>query len=164
MSLKGSGLILRRRPAPFQSTTRVCEHINRVQNCSRKGSPRHPRVEPRAVLSSYDAERGHLTVWTSNQQAFETRAMLAQILKLEENKVRVVAPMSAARSSPRRSCTRRISSCVSPRSSWDGGVIYTGCVTPSRPTGQLLACQLATPATRPRGSLPSGSLILLEPR
>jgi len=49
-------------------------------------------MEPRAVLASYDPGTDYLTVWMSNQQPFDTRLALAEVLHVDENKIRVIAP------------------------------------------------------------------------
>jgi aerobic carbon-monoxide dehydrogenase large subunit len=49
-------------------------------------------MEPRAVLASYDPGTNYLTVWMSNQQPFDTRLALADVLHIPENKIRVIAP------------------------------------------------------------------------
>lgn len=49
-------------------------------------------MEPRAVLASYDPGTDYLTVWMSNQQPFDTRFALADVLHMPENKIRVIAP------------------------------------------------------------------------
>ncbi|HYB04178.1 MAG TPA: xanthine dehydrogenase family protein molybdopterin-binding subunit [Nitrososphaerales archaeon] len=49
-------------------------------------------MEPRAILASYDPGTDYLTVWISNQQPFDTRLALAEVLHMPENKIRVIAP------------------------------------------------------------------------
>ncbi len=49
-------------------------------------------MEPRAILASYDPGTDYLTVWMSNQQPFDTRLALAEVLHMPENKIRVIAP------------------------------------------------------------------------
>lgn len=49
-------------------------------------------MEPRAVLASYDPGTDYLTVWMSNQQPFDTRLALSDVLHMPENKIRVIAP------------------------------------------------------------------------
>jgi carbon-monoxide dehydrogenase large subunit len=49
-------------------------------------------MEPRAVLASYDPGTDYLTVWMGNQQPFDTRLALADVLHMDENKIRVIAP------------------------------------------------------------------------
>ena len=51
----------------------------------------HP-IEGRGVLAAYDEHEDRLTVWSSTQLAHEARALLMQLLRLNENQVRVVAP------------------------------------------------------------------------
>jgi carbon-monoxide dehydrogenase large subunit len=49
-------------------------------------------MEGRGALASYDANEDRLTLWTSTQLAHEVRAFLMQLLRLDENQLRVVAP------------------------------------------------------------------------
>ena len=49
-------------------------------------------MEPRAVLANYDPGTDYLTVWMGNQQPFDTRLALAEVLHMDENKIRVIAP------------------------------------------------------------------------
>ena len=49
-------------------------------------------IEGRGVLASYDVNEDRLTLWNSTQLAHEVRAFLMQLLRLDENQVRVVAP------------------------------------------------------------------------
>lgn len=49
-------------------------------------------MEPRAVLASYDSGTDYLTVWMSNQQPFDSRFALSDVLHIPENKIRVIAP------------------------------------------------------------------------
>ena len=49
-------------------------------------------MEPRAILANYDLGTGVLTAWMGNQQPFETKMAIAETLRHEENKVRVIAP------------------------------------------------------------------------
>jgi len=49
-------------------------------------------IEGRGVLASYDENEDRLTIWTSTQLAHEVRGFLMGLLKLDENRIRVVAP------------------------------------------------------------------------
>jgi carbon-monoxide dehydrogenase large subunit len=49
-------------------------------------------IEGRGALAAYDANEDRLTLWTSTQLAHEVRAFLMQLLNLDENGLRVVAP------------------------------------------------------------------------
>jgi len=49
-------------------------------------------MEGRGALAVYDANEDRLTLWTSTQLAHEVRAFLMQLLRLDENQLRVVAP------------------------------------------------------------------------
>ena len=49
-------------------------------------------LEGRGALAAYDGNEDRLTLWTSTQLAHEARASLMQLLRLDENQLRVVAP------------------------------------------------------------------------
>jgi carbon-monoxide dehydrogenase large subunit len=49
-------------------------------------------MEGRGALAAYDGNEERLTLWTSTQLAHEVRAFLMQLLRLDENALRVVAP------------------------------------------------------------------------
>jgi carbon-monoxide dehydrogenase large subunit len=49
-------------------------------------------LEPRAILASWSAAQGELTVWLSTQAPFRARSELARILDVPETRVRVIAP------------------------------------------------------------------------
>ena len=49
-------------------------------------------IEGRAVLAHYDPIDDRLTVWDSTQESHDVRGFLANLLGLNENQVRVVAP------------------------------------------------------------------------
>jgi aerobic carbon-monoxide dehydrogenase large subunit len=49
-------------------------------------------MEPRNAVASYEQASGFLTVWISTQTPHEARDDLASVLRLPENKVRVIAP------------------------------------------------------------------------
>jgi carbon-monoxide dehydrogenase large subunit len=51
----------------------------------------HP-IEGRGVLAVFDVNEDLLTVWSSTQLAHEARAALMEMLRRDENQVRVVAP------------------------------------------------------------------------
>jgi carbon-monoxide dehydrogenase large subunit len=62
-----------------------------------EASIQHPRLapspmEPRAIAVDYDAATGQLTVWLSTQTPHRARKELAAILRIEADRVRVVAP------------------------------------------------------------------------
>jgi CO/xanthine dehydrogenase Mo-binding subunit len=66
------------------------EHVTRirVQVDRSTAAP----MECRAVAASWDAVSGELTVWDGTQAPISVRGGLASILKLDEDKVRVIAP------------------------------------------------------------------------
>jgi carbon-monoxide dehydrogenase large subunit len=49
-------------------------------------------IEPRAILASYDKSSGVLTVWMGTQCPYDIRTVLSDILKIDDNKLRVIAP------------------------------------------------------------------------
>jgi carbon-monoxide dehydrogenase large subunit len=49
-------------------------------------------IEPRAVVASYHAGEGTLTLWTSTQVPHLVRTLLPGMLGIAENKLRIVAP------------------------------------------------------------------------
>ncbi len=49
-------------------------------------------IEPRAVVASYHAGEGSLTLWTSTQVPHLVRTLLPGMIAIPENKLRVVAP------------------------------------------------------------------------
>jgi carbon-monoxide dehydrogenase large subunit len=49
-------------------------------------------IEGRGALAAYDVNEDKLTLWTSTQLAHEVRAFLMNLLMLDENRMRVVAP------------------------------------------------------------------------
>jgi aerobic carbon-monoxide dehydrogenase large subunit len=49
-------------------------------------------IEGRGAAAVYDANEERLTLWTSTQLAHEVRAFLMRLLRLDENRIRVVAP------------------------------------------------------------------------
>jgi carbon-monoxide dehydrogenase large subunit len=49
-------------------------------------------MEGRGALAAYDSNEDRLTLWTSTQLAHEVRGFLMQLLSLDENQLRVVAP------------------------------------------------------------------------
>src|SRR5438046_6574815 len=49
-------------------------------------------IEPRAVVASYHAGEGTLTLWTSTQLPHLLRTLLPGMINIPENKLRVVAP------------------------------------------------------------------------
>ncbi len=66
------------------------EKIVKLKTLNQRVAP--APMEPRAVLSSYDAGSDSITVWTSTQSPFEVRSGLADILKMQENKVHIIVP------------------------------------------------------------------------
>ncbi|MCZ6859598.1 MAG: xanthine dehydrogenase family protein molybdopterin-binding subunit [Alphaproteobacteria bacterium] len=58
---------------------------------------KHPRLapsslEPRATLASWDETAGILTIWVSSQTPHRARTDIANIIGLDEDKVRAIAP------------------------------------------------------------------------
>jgi carbon-monoxide dehydrogenase large subunit len=51
----------------------------------------HP-IEGRGLVATHDAESDLLTVWSSTQLAHEARYFIMKMLKLDENRIRVVTP------------------------------------------------------------------------
>jgi aerobic carbon-monoxide dehydrogenase large subunit len=51
----------------------------------------HP-IEGRGAFATYDENADRLTVWSSTQLVHEARAFLMQLLRRDENQIRVVAP------------------------------------------------------------------------
>jgi carbon-monoxide dehydrogenase large subunit len=49
-------------------------------------------IEGRGALASFDANEDRLTLWSSTQLAHEVRGFLMNLLSLDENRLRVVAP------------------------------------------------------------------------
>src|SRR6266702_5001577 len=68
----------------------IAEHVTRitVQVDRSTAAP----MECRAVAARWDAVSGELTVWDGTQAPISVRGGLASILKLDEDKVRVIAP------------------------------------------------------------------------
>ncbi|MBL8671072.1 MAG: xanthine dehydrogenase family protein [Alphaproteobacteria bacterium] len=68
----------------------VAAHVARVtvRHARLAGSP----LEPRAALARWDAQERRLTVWLSTQTPHRARQDLAAILRLDPERVRVVAP------------------------------------------------------------------------
>ncbi len=61
-----------------------------VQEAFRTPSAAHVPMEPHAALAEWDDDR--LTVWAGTQTPFNTRADLAGLFGLDEERVRIVAP------------------------------------------------------------------------
>jgi CO/xanthine dehydrogenase Mo-binding subunit len=61
-----------------------------VEETFRTPSAAHVPMEPHAALAEWDGHR--LTVWAGTQTPFNTRADLAGLFGLEEDRVRIVAP------------------------------------------------------------------------
>jgi carbon-monoxide dehydrogenase large subunit len=49
-------------------------------------------MEPRGVVATYQAPDNELVVWNSTQQPHGLRTLLANMLRVPENRVRVIAP------------------------------------------------------------------------
>ena len=49
-------------------------------------------MEGRGAVAVFDANEDRITLWTSTQLAHEVRAFLMRLLRLDENRIRVVAP------------------------------------------------------------------------
>jgi carbon-monoxide dehydrogenase large subunit len=49
-------------------------------------------IEPRGILASFDRHQGRLTFWESTQQPHQVRSYLAQALRMDEARIRVVQP------------------------------------------------------------------------
>ncbi|MBM3221697.1 MAG: xanthine dehydrogenase family protein [Candidatus Rokubacteria bacterium] len=60
----------------------------RVEHNRIAGAP----MEPRGVVAHYDAGTGDLTIWSTTQNPFLSRADLASMLDFPEQKLRVIAP------------------------------------------------------------------------
>lgn len=52
----------------------------------------HAMMEPNAALASWDAERGHLTLWSVTQVPYYVHTSLAQCMKLDPAYIRVIKP------------------------------------------------------------------------
>ncbi len=61
-----------------------------VERAFRTASAAHAAMEPHAALAEWEDDR--LTVWTGTQTPFNTRADLAALFRLPEERVRVIAP------------------------------------------------------------------------
>src|SRR5215510_6388470 len=66
------------------------EHVTRIK--VRVDRSTAAPMECRAVAACFDAVSGELTVWDGTQAPISVRGGLASILKLDEDKVRVIAP------------------------------------------------------------------------
>jgi carbon-monoxide dehydrogenase large subunit len=74
---------------PDQAFSRAAHVVRvRVEHNRLAGVP----MEPRGVVAQYDPGTGELTVWSTTQNPFLTRADLASILGFPEPKLRVIAP------------------------------------------------------------------------
>ncbi|MGH2734998.1 MAG: xanthine dehydrogenase family protein molybdopterin-binding subunit, partial [Actinomycetota bacterium] len=49
-------------------------------------------METRGVLASHDAARGEMTIWMSTQVPYMVRTRVAEMLHLDEDKIRVITP------------------------------------------------------------------------
>src|SRR5690606_6914159 len=67
--------------APHRATVSLKQH--------RGGA--HP-IEGRGILAHADPREDRLTVWSSTQLAHELRAFLMALLRLDENRLRVITP------------------------------------------------------------------------
>ena len=52
----------------------------------------HAMMEPNAALAAWDAERGHLTLWSVTQVPYYVHLTLARCLKMEAAHIRVIKP------------------------------------------------------------------------
>ena len=52
----------------------------------------HAMMEPNAALATWDAERGHLTLWSVTQVPYYVHLTLARCLKMEAAHIRVIKP------------------------------------------------------------------------
>ena len=52
----------------------------------------HAMLEPNAALAAWDAERGHLTLWSVTQVPYYTHLILARCMNLEAARIRVIKP------------------------------------------------------------------------
>ncbi len=52
----------------------------------------HAMMEPDAALAAFDAERGHLTLWSVSQVPYYVHLTLARCLKMEMAHIRVIKP------------------------------------------------------------------------
>ena len=52
----------------------------------------HAMMEPNAALATYDAERGHLTLWSVTQVPYYVHLTLARCLRMEAAHIRVIKP------------------------------------------------------------------------
>src|SRR4051812_34693224 len=69
------------RDAPHRVTVNLKQHRGGAHS-----------IEGRGALANYDLNEDRLTLWTSTQLAHEVRAFLMNLLTLDENQIRVVAP------------------------------------------------------------------------
>jgi carbon-monoxide dehydrogenase large subunit len=49
-------------------------------------------IETRGVLASFDRSRGEMTIWMSTQVPYMVRTRVAEMLHLDEDRIRVIAP------------------------------------------------------------------------
>ncbi|MBK7812824.1 MAG: 4-hydroxybenzoyl-CoA reductase subunit alpha [Rhodocyclaceae bacterium] len=64
----------------------------------------HAMMEPNAALAAWDAERGHLTLWSVTQVPYYVHLTLARCLKMEPAHIRVVKPFSGGGFGHRTEC------------------------------------------------------------
>ena len=69
-----------REAGDIEEAFRAADRIVKVDLVNQRCAP--SPMEPRAVLASDDPGTGNLTVWMSNQQPFETRSALAEVLRM----------------------------------------------------------------------------------
>lgn len=74
----------------IESAFRNADKIIKVEILNQRVAP--SPMEPRAILANYDPGTGLLTAWMGNQQPYETKSAIAETLRHEENKIRVIAP------------------------------------------------------------------------
>jgi carbon-monoxide dehydrogenase large subunit len=67
--------------APHRATVSIKQHRGGAHS-----------MEGRGALAVYDGNEDRLTLWSSTQLAHEVRAFLMKLLRLDENRIRVVAP------------------------------------------------------------------------
>ena len=78
-------------PSPaFEDATRQADRVVKFRLVNQRVAP--VPLEPRGVVGNWDAGAKQLTLWTSTQIPHLLRSQLAPILKLAENRIRVIAP------------------------------------------------------------------------
>jgi len=64
----------------------------------------HAMMEPNAALAAWDAERGHLTLWSVTQVPYYVHLTLARCMKMEAAHIRVIKPFSGGGFGHRTEC------------------------------------------------------------